>query len=137
MEAVRFHGNLMNGDASKNKQQQKDDMRHNMRTNKSKAGYLRQLVRHARSAGAMLRRNKAEGASAAAARATTIDRGGVDRESVSDGFEAKDEGHNAPLVNANSQPVNAMTSTCPVNSIGNPSPAPLLRSGTAPAFVVT
>lgn len=39
LEAMRFHGNIMNGDTSNNEQQHKEDKRHYARTNKSAAGF--------------------------------------------------------------------------------------------------
>lgn len=136
MEAVRLHGNLMNGDTGKNEQQHKDDKRHYVRTNKSKSGYLRQLVRHANGARAVLRWNKAAGASAAAARVAAIDSDGDERGSGSDGYEAEDEGLNAPHANANTEPVNATASTGSANSTGTPCSAPSLQVGAAPVPVV-
>lgn len=57
MQAVRRHGNIMNGDTSDNEQQHKDDKPHYVRINKSAASYVGQLVRHAQGYCALFRRN--------------------------------------------------------------------------------
>lgn len=44
LEAVRMHGNIMNGDAGHNDQRHKDDKGHYARTNKSMSGFLRRLL---------------------------------------------------------------------------------------------
>lgn len=59
LEAVRLHGHIMSGDTSRNKQQNKDEKQHYVRTNKSKSGYLRQLVRHANGSRSALRHKQA------------------------------------------------------------------------------
>lgn len=100
LEAMRFHGNIMNGDTSKNEQQHKEDKHHYARTNKSAAGFLRQLVRHAQESRAVLQRNRAAAAAASAA-AAAAKGANEDLDCESDGNEADDDEPGLPVPDAN------------------------------------
>lgn len=56
LHAVQYHGNIMNGNTSKNEAIHKADKRHYVRTNK-RPGYTKQLVRHAHGTRKVLQRN--------------------------------------------------------------------------------
>lgn len=58
LDSVRYHGKLMNANTSSKEMGHKDDKKHYARTNK-RAGYTRQLVRHAHGTRKVLRRNAA------------------------------------------------------------------------------
>lgn len=58
LHSIKHHGSTMNANTSTNVQEHKADKRRYMRTNK-RAGYTRQLVRHAHGTRAVLRRNAA------------------------------------------------------------------------------
>ncbi|KAK1865695.1 hypothetical protein I4F81_008221 [Pyropia yezoensis] len=98
LDAVRLHGNILNGDTSTNEQEHKEDKRYYPRTNKSSSGYMRQLVRHASGLRVISRRNKAVRAgqaSGAATAASNADGYDADGESVE---EDTDDGTGAVVV---------------------------------------
>lgn len=90
----------MNGDTSNNEQQHKEDKRYHARTNKSAAGFLRHLVRHAQGSRAVLQRNRAADAAASAA-AAAAEGGDEDLDCDSDGNEADDDEPGLPVPEAN------------------------------------
>lgn len=98
LDAVRLHGNILNGDTSTNEQEHKEDKRYYPRTNKSSSGYMRQLVRHDSGLRVSSRRNKAlraGPASGAATAASNADGYDADGESVE---EDMDDGTGAVVV---------------------------------------
>eukprot|EP00170_Pyropia_yezoensis_P000316 contig_1945_g317 len=133
LEAVRLHGSLMNGDTSSNEQQHKDDKQHYVRTNKSKSGYLRQLVRHANGSRSVLLRNQAAGAGLSVDGATVSGSHDEDRDSEMAGSHTEDNGSDAADDDCSTVELDAAdvnTSTVAVDATADA--VPPLPSGAAP-----
>lgn len=90
LHSIKYHGNIMNANTSTNKQEHKADKRHYVRTNK-RAGYTRQLVRHAHGTRAVLRRN------AAAMQAQDIAMAESRARAADGGYAADDETGGSPM----------------------------------------
>lgn len=90
LDAIKYHGNIMNANTSSNEKGHKDDKRHYLRKNK-RTGDTRQLVRHAHGTRKGLRRNAA--AKQEQVMVAAQDRGA----SVDGGYAADSEMVGAPL----------------------------------------
>eukprot|EP00170_Pyropia_yezoensis_P002913 contig_12195_g2919 len=107
LEAVWLHSNPMNGDTSLNEQKHKEDKRHYVRTNKSKLGYLRQLVRHSNGSRSVLRCNQAARAAFSADGPAVSGSGEDDCDSDMEGSDAVDNGRGAADVDTDFMAVDA------------------------------
>jgi len=85
-DAVRWHGNLQNGNTAVNESGHKMDKAHYIRTNKDGRTFTRQLVRHAHGARGILSRHAKDDGDAAAAW-----KAGQERRAAARGTNATDE----------------------------------------------